>query len=79
MQTPKQLFAPTTEGVIRDTVPLRSNIQTVTPSMSVTDQRVVMTNFNDAHSELEFINSAALERCLDQQAVITATVANMVI
>ena len=46
--------------------------------MSATDQRVVMTNFNDAHSELESINSAASEHRLDQQAVTTTTIANTV-
>ena len=46
--------------------------------MSASDQQVIMTNFNDAHSELESINSAASKHRLDQQAVITTTIANTV-
>ena len=68
MQTTKQPTAPTTESVIEDIAQFRSNIQTATPNMSVIDQRAVMTNFNDAHSELESINSSASEHRLNQQA-----------
>ena len=46
--------------------------------MSASDQQAVMTNFNDAHSELESVNSATSEHHLTQQAVITATIANAV-
>ena len=66
MQTLDQPYEPTTESDIGDIARLRSNIQTVTPNMSATDQRAVMTNFNDAHSELESINSDALEFCIEK-------------
>ena len=66
MQTSEQQSVPTTENIIGDTARLRSNIQIVTPNMSATDQRAVMTNFNDAHSELESINSDALEFCIEK-------------
>ena len=74
MQTLDQPYEPTTESDIGDIARLRSNIQTVTPNMSATDQRALMSNFNDAHSELESINSAASELRLDQQAVITTII-----
>jgi len=61
MQTANQPAEPTTASVMDDITQLRSNIQTITPNMSASDQQVIMTNFNDAHSELESINSAASE------------------
>ena len=65
MQITEQPFEPTTESIIKKIAQLRSNTQTVTPNMSALDQQAVMTNFNDAHSELEFINSAASKHHLD--------------
>ena len=65
-------------GVINEITQLRSNIQTVTPNMSASDQRVIMTNFNGAHSKVESINSATSEYRLDQQEAITTTIADAV-
>ena len=65
MQTTEQPSAPTTDSVISDIAQLRSNIQTAIHNTTATDQRTVMTNFNDAHSELESIKSDPLELCLD--------------